>query len=72
MIYFVTHAMSTKYVESEVRVMLVLIEVIAEIKRLQKATKCRNIVSRSNVLRKRIKNGQRSNARRARTNQDCL
>jgi len=38
--------MSTKYVESEVRVMsLVLIEGIAEVKRLLKVTKRRDVVS---------------------------
>ena len=60
--------MSTKYIESEARVMsLVLIEGIAEMKRLEKATKCRIIVSRSNVLRKRILNGRHNDAKRART-----
>ena len=52
--------MSTKYVESDARgVSLVFIEGLAEIKRPLKATKRINIVSQSNVLRKRIENGRR-------------
>jgi len=48
--------MSTKYVESETRMMsLVLIEGIAEVKRLQKAVKRRDVVGWSDVLRERIK-----------------
>jgi ribose 1,5-bisphosphokinase PhnN len=41
----------------------VLIEGLDEIKRLYKVTKFRNIVSRSDVLRKRIKNGRSSETR---------
>ena len=67
-----THALSTKYVESDARVMsLVLIEGNTEIKVYEKATKHRNIVSRTNVMRKRIKNGRCSDAKRART-KDCF
>jgi hypothetical protein len=47
--------MSTKHVESEARVMSpVLIEGLAEIKRLYKATKYGNIVRQTNVLGKGI------------------
>jgi len=54
--------MSTKYVEADALVMsLVLIEGIAEVKRLWKAAKRRDVVSWSDVLRERIKNGLRSN-----------
>jgi len=64
--------MSTKYVESEARMMLlVLIEGIAEVKRLSNAAKCRNDVGWSDVLRERIKNGRRRNTERAQT-EVCL
>jgi len=63
--------MSTKYVESGAQVMsLVLTEGIVEVKRLEKAAKRRDVVSWSDDLRERIKNGRRSNTERART-EDC-
>jgi len=49
----------------------VLIEGIAEVKRIQKAAKRRDAVSWSDVLREKIKNGRRNNTERART-EDCL